>query len=74
MPKKFLVVVGWVVASYSLSSQAPTHVEVELGCDNLSGSSPWREVTPQLRETTCSKAMGSVEGSEDGIYLLFIKV
>jgi hypothetical protein len=26
-------VVGWV-ASYPLSSQAPTHVEVELGCDN----------------------------------------
>ena len=27
--------VGWWVGSYSLSSQAPTHVEVELGCDNL---------------------------------------
>jgi hypothetical protein len=26
-------VVGWV-ASYPLSSQAPTPVEVELGCDN----------------------------------------
>ena len=25
---------GWV-GSYPLSSQAPTHVEVELGCDNL---------------------------------------
>jgi hypothetical protein len=25
--------VGWV-ASYPLLSQAPTHVEVELGCDN----------------------------------------
>ena len=25
--------VGWV-ASYPVSSQAPTHVEVELGCDN----------------------------------------
>ena len=23
-----------VVGSYPLSSQAPTHVEVELGCDN----------------------------------------
>jgi hypothetical protein len=30
------VPVGWggVVASYPLSSQAPTPVEVELGCDN----------------------------------------
>jgi hypothetical protein len=26
-----------VVGSYPLSSQAPTHVEVELGCDNYSG-------------------------------------
>jgi hypothetical protein len=26
--------VGWWVASYPLSSQAPTPVEVELGCDN----------------------------------------
>ena len=26
---------GWSVASYPLSSQAPTPVEVELGCDNL---------------------------------------
>ena len=26
---------GWVVGSYPLSSQAPTPVEVELGCDNL---------------------------------------
>ena len=25
----------WVVASYPLSSQAPTHVEVELGCGNI---------------------------------------
>jgi hypothetical protein len=25
---------GGVVGSYPLSSQAPTHVEVELGCDN----------------------------------------
>ena len=25
---------GWVVGSYPLSSQAPTPVEVELGCDN----------------------------------------
>ena len=25
---------GWV-ASYPLSCQAPTHVEVELGCDNI---------------------------------------
>jgi hypothetical protein len=24
-----------VVGSYPLSSQAPTHVEVELGCDNI---------------------------------------
>jgi hypothetical protein len=24
----------WVVGSYPLSRQAPTHVEVELGCDN----------------------------------------
>jgi hypothetical protein len=24
-----------VVASYPLLSQAPTHVEVELGCDNM---------------------------------------
>jgi hypothetical protein len=24
---------GWVVGSYPLSRQAPTHVEVELGCD-----------------------------------------
>jgi hypothetical protein len=34
----FLVVVvgggGWWVASYPLLSQAPTPVEVELGCDN----------------------------------------
>jgi hypothetical protein len=29
-----VVVVGWV-ASYPLSSQAPTPVEVELGCDNI---------------------------------------
>ena len=28
-------VVGWWVASYPLLSQAPTPVEVELGCDNL---------------------------------------
>jgi hypothetical protein len=32
------VVGGWVVGgwvgSYPLLSQAPTHVEVELGCDN----------------------------------------
>ena len=36
VPKKFLCGggVGWVgVASYPLLSQAPTHVEVELGCD-----------------------------------------
>jgi hypothetical protein len=26
--------VGWVMGSYPLSSQAPTPVEVELGCDN----------------------------------------
>jgi hypothetical protein len=33
VPKKFLV--GWVVVgSYPLSSQAPTPVDVELGCDN----------------------------------------
>ena len=25
----------WWVASYPLSSQAPAHVEVELGCDNI---------------------------------------
>jgi hypothetical protein len=30
-------VVGGVVASYPLSSQAPTPVEVELGCDNFGG-------------------------------------
>ena len=29
--------VGWWVGSYPLSSQAPTHVEVELGCDNYVG-------------------------------------
>jgi hypothetical protein len=28
--------VGGVVASYPLLSQAPTPVEVELGCDNIS--------------------------------------
>ena len=27
-----------MVGSYPLSSQAPTHVEVELGCDNNSNS------------------------------------
>ena len=26
---------GWVVGYYPLSSPAPTHVEVELGCDNI---------------------------------------
>ena len=31
---------GWV-ASYPLSSQAPTHVEVELGCDNYYTVSYW---------------------------------
>jgi hypothetical protein len=33
--------VGWVdgVGSYPLLSQAPTHVEVELGCDNLNSVS-----------------------------------
>jgi hypothetical protein len=30
---KVLVVVGWWAASYPLLSQAPTQVEVELGCD-----------------------------------------
>jgi hypothetical protein len=29
-----VVVVVVVVGSYPLLSQAPTHVEVELGCDN----------------------------------------
>ena len=33
---KVPVVGGVVVASYPLSSQAPTPVEVELGCDNES--------------------------------------
>jgi hypothetical protein len=28
-----------VVGSYPLSSQAPTHVEVELGCDNKNNQS-----------------------------------
>ena len=27
--------VWWVVASYQLSGSLPTHVEVELGCDNF---------------------------------------
>jgi hypothetical protein len=30
-----VAVVGWWVGSYPLSIQAPTHVEVELGCDNM---------------------------------------
>ena len=30
---------GGVVASYPLLSQAPTPVEVELGCDNCMGKS-----------------------------------
>jgi hypothetical protein len=38
LPGSALKVPGWggggVVGSYPLSSQAPTHVEVELGCDN----------------------------------------
>ena len=34
---------GWVV-SYPLSSQVPTHVEVELGCDNLLG---WQKMAIQ---------------------------
>ena len=33
--------VGWV-ASYPLSSQAPTHVEVELGCDNTYIQVVWK--------------------------------
>ena len=37
LPGSALKVPGWwggVVASYPFLSQAPTHVEVELGCDN----------------------------------------
>ena len=30
------------MASYPLSSQAPTHVEVELGCDNILRSTSYR--------------------------------
>ena len=38
--------VGWV-GSYPLSSHAPTHVEVELGCDNtVPISVPSTEETP----------------------------
>jgi hypothetical protein len=33
-------VVGWWVGSYPLSSQAPTPVEVELGCDKK--TPPWK--------------------------------
>jgi hypothetical protein len=39
LPGSALKVPGWVrwvvVGSYPLSSQAPTPVEVELGCDNI---------------------------------------
>ena len=37
LPGSALEVTGWWggVGSYPLSIQAPTHVEVELGCDNL---------------------------------------
>ena len=34
VPQSALTVPGGGVGSYLVSSQAPTHVEVELGCDN----------------------------------------
>jgi hypothetical protein len=43
----FVVGGGWVVvASYPLSSQAPTPVEVELGCDNYTNEKDIFNITP----------------------------
>ena len=48
-----VVVVGWggVVASYPLLSQAPTPVEVELGCDN--NQNLWESKKESMNKAAC---------------------
>ena len=68
LPGSALKVPAWVVVgSYQLSSQAPTHVEVELGCDNY-----YEIIKCSVNGFPCETSRGN--GKSHGVIFSFMDV